>query len=299
MEHALTLLFCLAAMTGTLTEGIHIPVHPGKPCVGVLMAGPYGKRMLDNGRGNMGAVYAGSLYSHMIEPLLPQFRVELMISSDPGESAAWTTWSQQFKTDIYVQIAEGPPLPERNATRFADTLCSTACPALWLQYGHLHNSYAMLQQREANDNVHFDYIVKTRVDIMYKPDNFMMPGWLFKLSANEVAVPSTEFHTGDRWMEREPSMWPNGMNDQIVFGPRSAMEKYFNLFWSKATIPNQYPQGPESVVSRYLVSCNIDVITVELQVSRPGCQNMPDCSAVNGMPEYGWVTTPCKLCMTA
>lgn len=246
MEHALTLFlfFRLAAMTGTLAGGIHIRVHPGKPCVGVLMAGPYGKRMLDNGRGHMGAVYAGSLYSHMVEPLLPQFRIELMISSEPGESAAWAAWSQQLESDVYVQISEGAPLPERNETRFADTLCNHSCHVLWLQYGHLHNSYAMLRQRE-------------------------------------------------------PSMWPNGMNDQIVFGPRAAMDRYFNILWSKTSIPSQYPQGPESVVSRYLISCNVSVVTVELQVSRPGCQNMPDCSAVNGMPEYGWVTTPCKLCMTA
>jgi hypothetical protein len=228
MERALTLFGILCLMTGTLAEGTHIPVQPGKPCVGVLMAGPYRKDyMMDQWTGqHMGAVLARSFYSHMIEPLLEYFRVELMISSDPGESVAWRTWCQPFIPDIYVQITEGAPLPEKNETRFADTFCSIGCDGLWLQYGHLHNSYAMLQQREANDNVRFDYIVKARVDLMYKPDNFMVPGWLFKLSANSVAVPSTEFHAGDRWMERQPSMWPLGMNDQIVFGPRSAMDRY-------------------------------------------------------------------------
>jgi hypothetical protein len=297
MEHALTLFGALAAVTGTLAEGIHIPVQPGKPCVGVLMAGPYGHRMMHQGRGNMGAVYARSFYSHIIEPLLPQFYVELMISSDPGESLAWTEWCQPFKSDIYVQIAEGAPLPERNETRFADNLChdGEGCHGLWLQYGHLYNSYAMLQQREVNNNVKFDYIVKARVDLMYKPDNFMMPGWLFKLSADEVAVPSVEFHTRDRWLEREPSMWPLGMNDQVVFGPRSAMDRYFNILWSNTTIPSQYPQGPESVLSRYLISCNVNVVTVELQVSRPCGRN---CGFKNGRNEK-WVTTPCKLCLTA
>jgi len=296
MEHAaLTLFFSLTAITGILVEGIHIPVHPGNPRVGFLMAGPYGHRMIDGGRGAMGMDYARSFYNHMIEPLLAQFRVELLISSEPGQSFAWTTWCRPFKSVIYVKIVEGAPLPERNETRFADTLCHDACLELWLQYGHLHNSYDMLKQREAIDNVRFDYIVKARQDVMYKPDNFMMPGWLFKMSADDVAVPSTEFHTRDRWLERKPSMWPLGMNDQIVFGSQWAMDKYFNIIWSNTTLPSDHPQGPESVVAVYLASCHVNVVTVELQVSEPGGRTR---GFKNGRAGK-WVTTPCNLCMAA
>jgi len=315
MGYGLKVFVALAAITSGIAEGIHVPetpgkprsgrprthhtrhinspAHPGKPLLGFLMAGPYGHRMIDNGRGAVGMTYATSFYKRMIEPLLPQLLVELLISSEPRESSAWEEWCKPFSSSIAVRIVEGAPLPDRIETRFSDVLCHDSCQGLWLQYGHLHNCLELVKQREASGNVRFDYIVKARQDVMYKPDNFMTPGWLFRMPKDALAVPSVEFHTSDRWMERTPSMWPLGMNDQIVFGPRSAMEAYLNTIWSNSTVPNGYPQGPESVLSRHIISCNLTVITVELQISRPGGRNFK-----NGKGGR-WVTTPCKLCMVA
>jgi hypothetical protein len=319
MERALKAFLHLAAITSKTAECIHFAAHPGelppgKPLLGFLMAGPYGHRMTDNGRGAAGMAYAHSFYDHMVKPLLPQLRVELMISSEPDDSSAWEAWCQPFISTIAVRIATGAPLPKRRETRFSHVLCHNNCEKLWLQYGHLHNSFELLKQREGQAGCHegqagyhvhregqagcrerFDYIVKARQDVMYKPDNFMKPEWLFKMAQNTVAVPSTEFHTRDRWMERTPSMWPLGMNDQIVFGPRSAMDAYLNIIWSNQTLPSGYPQGPESILARYMISCNLTVVTVELQISQPGGG---DGHFKNGKRRR-WVTTPCELCMDA
>jgi hypothetical protein len=288
MEHAFMRLVVAAACGNLVVECAHLLVSH-EPRVAFLMAGSYGHQMgLDHQR------YAAAFFDHMIGPLLPQFRVALIIASEPGESSAWEKWCHGFHDVIIVGIREGAPLPEINTTRFSRDRCvHKDCYKYWLQYGHLRNSYEQMKLYESEHSVHFDYLVKARQDVEYKPDNFISPGWFSKMAADEIAVPSTEFHMTDRWMERKPS-WPDGMSDQLVLGPRLAMDYYFDLFWSRPTKTPRRRYGIENMLAEHMVSGSVKVRTVELQLSQPGGKFW------NGNDRHGgWVTTPCELCMVA
>jgi len=289
MERAFMLIIAVAACTSYIVECAHLLINH-EPRVAFLMAGPYGHNM-----GLDPQSYATAFFDHMIDPLLPQFRVALIIASEPGESPSWEKWCQGYITVITVRIREGAPLPERNATRFSKDRCiHRDCYKYWLQYGHLRNSYEHMKLYESEHGVHFDYLVKARQDVKYKPDNFIRPGWFFKLATDEIAVPSTEFYMMDRWMERKPSFWPDGMNDELALGPRLAMDYYFGFLWSRPRKTPRRRHSIENMLADHIVSCSVKVRTVELQISQPGGKRV-----VTQKDGSVWVTTPCELCMAA
>lgn len=286
-------------ISGRIVQGSRVSLQGGHPHLAILLAGPFGRKMVGP-LADTTKVYATAFYDHMVAPLLPQFRVAVMIASEPNDTRAWETWCQGFHDNITVRINVSAPLPARDTTIFSKDKCRSKdgknhCNTWWLQYGHLRSSYELMKQHEAEHNLHFDYIVKGRVDFMYKPDNFLLPGWFLKMGANDVAVPSTEFHNHRRWMEAtkgHPSAWPSLMADQIAFGPRLVMDKYFELLWSKATFSTEH--GIEGILAAHAIYHNLRPVTVEFQVSQPGGGAL---KFQNGKGGH-WVTTNCTLCMT-
>ena len=138
----------------------------------------------------------------------------------------------------------------------------------------------------------FAFVLKTRFDLVYRPGDLLQPGWLLSLPADTLAVPSTEFHCVDRWMEDRPHDfgWPSAMCDQIVIGGRAAMHAYFGLFLSRPRSPRR--MGMESMLAAHVKALSLRVVTVELQAAQPGHR-------LNNGRDGRWVSSPCRFCFTA
>jgi hypothetical protein len=117
-------------------------------------------------------------------------------------------------------------------------------------------------------SVDFDFIFKLRIDLMYKSDDYFDTQWLLP---NVLLVPSTEFHCFDRWNERTPSMWNDGMCDQIVAGDKKTMSIYFDFFRCKEFYRESTKhKGIESILADYCLLRKLKVATFDLQASQPG-----------------------------
>jgi hypothetical protein len=120
-------------------------------------------------------------------------------------------------------------------------------------------------------NIPISHIIKLRFDVIYNPEELFDPSWLTNLTDNTIIVPSTEFHCTDRWNERNPSMWPEAMCDQIVCGTYSAMNTYFSFFTEDKMYNYKYRDyGIETLLADYLHLHHLKCATFDLQISQPG-----------------------------
>ncbi|KAK3248146.1 hypothetical protein CYMTET_42379 [Cymbomonas tetramitiformis] len=167
--------------------------------VAVILAGPPDH---NHKKGLPGSEFTNSLLHHIILQLSGKFDVAMFIAcSSDDEAEIWRR-----------EVIE----PLSHALFFS-------------QYGHLRQAYELLLRFEQLNPQKFDYIVKTRIDLLYKADNFLNPRWLMALPSMHIGVPSTEFHMYDRWAERNNAdefILP----DQMAFGRREVMDVYFGLF---------------------------------------------------------------------
>jgi hypothetical protein len=139
------------------------------------------------------------------------------------------------------------------------------------QYGKLYYTFKNIvsYMNEIKDDFHF--VIKLRFDIIYKNDNYFHPEWFKILKDNALMVPSTEFHCFDRWNERNPSMWSDGMCEQIVAGNKKMMTIYFELFKCIKYFNNHtIRKGIESIMADYMLLNKIIIATFDLQYSQPG-----------------------------
>eukprot|EP00854_Cymbomonas_tetramitiformis_P011234 gene11234-13276_t len=121
-------------------------------------------------KGLPGSEFTNSLLHHIILQLSGKFDVAMFIAcSSDDEAEIWRR-----------EVIE----PLSHALFFS-------------QYGHLRQAYELLLRFEQLNPQKFDYIVKTRIDLLYKADNFLNPRWLMALPSMHIGVPSTEFHMYD------------------------------------------------------------------------------------------------------
>jgi hypothetical protein len=306
------LFYTLSALSlsyGAVIRELRTRSH-AKQNLAMLLAGPH-----DHTWENVPYVsvrdWARGFHDHMISRLLPRFDVSMFITCDESHKQGWHAWSQNFTDLAAKQISLYTDFPSIDATRFTkkDGLCTHPdCVSYWYQYKHIYNSYLAMKAYESDRNVRFDFIVKARSDYSYKPENFLEPWWFDQMSSQTLAVPSTQFHRTDRWAEPVPKYdkgkymgprynvggpidrWPRSMCDQIVMGPRPAMDKFFDVLWSKRKLPQGYYDGIEGILAAYLQSEHVSVMTVELQVSQPGGKYVLGYNA-------WWVSYPCKMCL--
>ena len=163
----------------------------------------------------------------------------------------------------------------------------------WQQYTHIWQSLqVMLTFEQTHVGVRHAYLARVRHDITYV-DTFS-PAWLETMPCDALAVASTEFHMRDRWMERSPPLWPAGVSDQLVFGPRAPMSHFAKFVLSQAgserTLVSDRPPNIESLLAEHLIDANVSVITVELRFRQPGSARSVRC------PACGNVSSPCRYC---
>ena len=72
-----------------------------------------------------------------------------------------------------------------NVEAIAKKFCGWQYTEYWLQYGHLRNSFRLMRVFEIARKMKFDYIVKTRSDITYRPGDVLQPAWLRTLPVTE------------------------------------------------------------------------------------------------------------------
>eukprot|EP00854_Cymbomonas_tetramitiformis_P030072 gene30072-37548_t len=254
------------------------------------MAGPSSHSQVGDGKNP-----SRHLRNHVLAPLLGRFDLGLFITCDELDVGGWKTYINPLYPYLFGwDLQPGTALPDIDQTRFKDGPCKIKglrnsadhCRDYYLQYGHLLNSFNLMRNFELKHLLQFSYVIKARADLQYKPDNVFRPAWFEHLPERTVGATSTEFHMRDRWMEREPPLWPNGMSDQFVFGSRDTMKIYFDLFYSK----REDHGWVEVIVAGHVQEMNLSVITVELQTSQAGGKKF-----VNGKDGV-WVKTPCRLC---
>ena len=192
------------------------------------------------------------LKQHILDPLLAERAVGVFVAA--VNASGWRELHLQklLSPSTVVLAEEAPPLRPRQLTRFRDEWQSVieSAEAQWRQYGNLRHAFGLMARFESVYQIKFTHVVKTRIDLYYKPDHFFRPAWLDQLSGRTIATSSTEFQCADRWVDRTDSVrtacfappgylasalpnfspltlgqtWPHQMADQLFFGRRSPMQ---------------------------------------------------------------------------
>lgn len=277
------------------------PSHnSSRPSAAILFAGPPTHRHAP------GVDYANHVRDRLVQPLLAGgFTVGSFATADSeADVEGW----RRFLAPVAsagaspVEVALTPPAPDRERTRFADSECrhkhhksSEPCVHAWQVWSHLDATFQLLRRYEVREPHRrpFDFLVKARNDVAYRPSDALDPSWLLQLPTDVLAVPSVELHMSDRWLERAEASrrWPSILNDQLAFGSRAAMGVYFGLVHSHSRSGFK-PYHHEQILAEYLLHARappLRIVTVELQYSQPGGK------FVNGK-NGEWVRTPCRFC---
>ena len=233
--------------------------------------------------------FQDSFVQRIFRPLaLAYNRVDIFVATGAETTAGWQNFFEPLRSNasIVVEAFRDEDLPHIETTRFRWSMSRHRDSNIyWLQYGHIWQSFLLLAKHEATRKTRYDYVVRCRNDYLFY-DTFD-PQWLSSMPCDSIAVPSTEFHTAlnDRWMERQPSMWPAGMCDQLVFGPRGVMQHYSQLLFHNASRRLAPPSnGIESILAQNFQDMHVSVITVELRF-RQARQH-----------RYKLVASPCRYC---
>jgi len=231
--------------------------------------------------------YYTSLKTHIIEPLLKRFGVYIFIGCAEHEKRDWQNeliyrlsppGLSGAGAQIVSKIFVIEPVPEDEDCRFNAELTRHPDRLKYSQqYGKLYQTarkaFDCLEQQSAD----FHYVIKLRFDLIYNSLDYFDPNWLTALPdyTHVLLAPSTEFHCLDRWKERSPSMWPDGMCEQIVAGNKRNMKIYFDLYKSREVFRSDIKvrsqsAGIESIVADHLLLNGLTCKTFDLQFSQPG-----------------------------
>ncbi len=166
------------------------------------------------------------------------------------------------------------------------------CARYAAQYVHLRDAYDSMRDWECTNGngAAFSFVLRVRVDVIYFPDFQMKAEWLLRLPEATIAVNAKEFGPPDRWIDREPSMWPYGMCDQMVLGRRREMDLYFRLTRDAKPLAETRRRGRdggragiEAVIADFMIKAGITVVAIDVQLARPP----------RGIP---WIIEPCLNC---
>ena len=221
--------------------------------VAVLLAGPPDLHVTAEIDGAL------QLKQHVIDPLLPVSAVGVFVAAT--NLAGWKRQHlRKLVSPSTVVVAEEPGrLLPRRLTRFRDEWFKhVQAYDRWAQYGHVRQAFELMARYERLHSIEVAFVIKTRIDLYYKPDHFFCAGWLHNLSDSNIATSATEFHCADRWVDRtddQPTScftpnadqgptglvvgesplrpflpgllgktWPHQMADQLILGRRAPME---------------------------------------------------------------------------
>ena len=253
--------------------------------VAILFAGPADHKLSPT------VDYSAQVNDHILQPLKLMFDVTVLVTCSAGaQFALWKRFLHTINetTPVVLEVADDSTLPGFSRTPFVHS-DSRDEENYYYQYGHKLHTYRLLKRYELEVGAPFAYVVQARNDCAYRPGHVLQPQWLDTLPCNAVAVNSVEFHQRDRWMERtnNDKTWPSLMSDQLIFGPRSSMEVYFELLLRPDMILGD--GGIEGQLASFFRQRSVDVVTVELQISQPGGKFK------NGH-DNRWTESPCNAC---
>lgn len=286
--------------------------------VAVLLAGPFLHRAP-----NVSPVsidFPGELAEHILAPLSARFACALVVAAEPNETAVWLHAFDDARAAAAgleaVVVRERAITVALNASRFDHRICRHPyCESrYYAQYAHLRAAYdALIEwERSAQPQPRVrDFLVKARIDLVYRPGHVLKPEWLERLPNKKLCVPASEANRNNWWNERPHAgrlrVWPYHVNDQILGGHRGAMNTYFGLLTFRNGLRRHlgaaYREDAEAVLADYLARSGLSVQTVLMQYvlpyvrrqpcAPPGCADGVNISweALDGKP-------PCRACWT-
>jgi len=219
--------------------------------------------------------YYDSFKNHILEPLMKEYNIYIFIGCQENEKKDWENeLTNKLPSNVISNIFILDELKSNMDCRFSTDLCLRHHhrEGYLQQYGKLHYTYKKCL--DYMKDIDFQYAIKLRFDLIYNSQDYFYCEWFKKLKKNTLMAPSTEFHCYDRWNERNPSMWPHAMCEQIIAGDKKMMDIYFNWFTCKELYnQNIKHQDTEHLLADYLILKKINLATFDLQYSRPGGHN--------------------------
>ena len=227
--------------------------------------------------------YANEYYNHIIEPISKIFNIFIFVTCFSEEKKLWENkWKniineknpniKLFCIEICNTLPDNIRFTQKNnyhiPNRFNDKYHN--------QFGKLNNTFNVMKKYENTNQIKMNYLIKGRSDFIYK-DLFDV-NWLLNLPKDTICIPSTEWHTPDRWMERTNQsqknkkidvIYPGGMSDQMIFGYRDDMVHIFDIVSCNEKSPPRKIH-PEYILYQNLIVTNKKkILTCEFQFKKP------------------------------
>jgi hypothetical protein len=248
----------------------------------------------------------------LVAPLLAaRLRVDVFVAGESWEEARWREWLAPASPSSVTFVAHAAPARTLNASHFncdCDMWCVNYAPTVHEQYRKLEEAWRLVQRA----NVMYDYVLKTRNDLLFHPNQTFRACWLLELPPHVVLTNDVELNhspVGSRWNERGGNaewpqfpipLFPNAMSDQLLVGTPSAIAPFLELDgapqppggrWEVLGRSEACPKIPwniENVAARALHNAGVGVFTMSLQLRKLGIQQ-------NGLYK-AWLAEPCRAC---
>jgi len=248
----------------------------------------------------------------VVQPLRAAgFVVDTYVAGFRQDAANWTAWLSESNSTSATFV---PLLPDEEAliARPENASFFSRCVQPYhTRMLHLEDAWHAAQR--AGD---YDYVIKTRNDVNYGPEQFVKPCWLRGLAHDVLLVNDKEIHCADRWNERGPAVqWPGPpgkhppatpwaaqltapemLSDQFLIGTAATMKQFLempsaaptngttcregNPFWE--WMGEDFPANPEQAFADFLYRRRIAWYTISFQLARA--------------PSTDFILTPCRLC---
>ena len=206
---------------------------------------------------------AQELVDHILTPLAATCAVGVFVSATDLRSweTHWLPTLRRAPGLTRVKAEQAPPLPwPRMHTRFRDEFSVDWAQERFVQVAQVRQAWELMARFEAVWGT-FKWVVKARIDLVYRPDQRFVVAWLSRLPNNTVATPATELHCADRWIDRTAShptscflppderAWPLGETwPHQAIRPSAAPTRPYP--WLVALCSPNSPSGPPSTDNR-------------------------------------------------
>ena len=233
--------------------------------------------------------YVKSLQIHIINPCIKaNLNVIICVGCYEHQKKGWEdNLSKNINIPVYIftNIPDEKAL-ENEYNRFYYSTHVTDKYRYMHNYGKQYYTYTLLRDLFEEKNINIDYILRTRIDIIYCTNMFFQPNWLENIcDKNIICHSASEFHGGprhnasgtsfNRWADRTNDLYL--VCDQFIFGNLFIMDKLFKLYKCDKILQNSLNSntslGIECIIANYYLLNNIKVAAVELCFLNPSITN--------------------------
>jgi hypothetical protein len=286
------------------------PVHAAGR-VATILAGPF--------RGT--SLTASEYQRSLVDPLVRgQFTVDTYAAGPSDESAQWQTWLSSL-THTTTKFVAYPPDADELARHPERVSYFGRCTQVPYNVRMMHHEDAWRAVQASG--VSYDYVVRTRVDLVYGPGQIVKPCWLRSLPESVILNNDKEIHEMDRWNERgisgglthqsqmvnehnistppeEPwlahATFPIWMSDQFMVGKTRTMQQVLTMVSQPESQGGTCRQGNsfweywQRDYPNFIESVHADFLF------RRKIAVYPVSLQLARAPSTAFLSTPCRLC---